>query len=945
MDIHRSRFVPYPPATITSLAFSHVGSPNSSLGNDVRLAVGRSNGDIELWNPLQGDWVQENVFRGGRARTVEGLAWIQEPDESVAGKVIQGRLRLFSVGYSSAITEWDLLSGLPLRDASGGTSPIWCMAAQPRLRKAISERTESGGEEEQDHHSNGQDLVAGCADGSLTLFSTADNDVQFKRYITRAPSKKAQALCITFQDRNRIVAGYASSFMRVYDIRNGNLIRNITLGAGLPGGPREILVWQVKCLPSGDIVSGNSNGEIQIWDGRTYSQRQRIAGHKSDILALTTSPDGTTIFSGGTDMRTVVYRQDSQKRWAKVHNEKIHQHEVKALAAFQDRKLDVVVSGGIDASPVVTPIRQFGNEYWRALPRLPQQPPAIVSAPSQRLFATWWNREVLIWRLGSTEHHETLAKKNWKLMSRLVMKSEENITSASLSGNGKLLAVSTTASIKLFNLHTRSSGKSSLHVRKIVVPNELSKGARLVQFSPDSKWMAFVSNASDVKMCRITSAEDGPDPTIKILSNITALFRPAKSQHTQDGLNGTWGSYNNTILRLAFSSDSNVLVANDLGGSFDSWVLEGNDIASIAPIDTKIPNGVSHSTRSSESPSNNDDSSDDGDADATVIMGQHWARNRNNHLLPKLDSAPLILSFRPSHHAQHMLANGNSTASPANDGSRARPSHKNIGEYRLLAVTAKHQIYEFDILDGKLTEWSRRNPTSCFPVRWRGIRDRAMGCVWDVAPTLQRERIWIYGDRWLFMFDMSRDLPPPEEASEVSASGPPTLSAEHEYRGKKRKRYDKDILENKKQTNGAGGKVLDRDRGSLGFGGNVKTVVGTGKDTSDDIQTEVAENASDASEDDRGADEEDDLVELTRPRDTGHDDQTGENGILVKTDQDQIQDTRGPRWWITFEYRSILGIAPVSEAHGERPLEVVLVERPFWDLDLPPRFAGPHDKN
>jgi U3 small nucleolar RNA-associated protein 4 len=48
-------------------------------------------------------------------------------------------------------------------------------------------------------------------------------------------------------------------------------------------------------------------------------------------------------------------------------------------------------------------------------------------------------------------------------------------------------------------------------------------------------------------------------------------------------------------------------------------------------------------------------------------------------------------------------------------------------------------------------------------------------------------------------------------------------------------------------------------------------------------------------------------------------------------------------WWHTFKYRPILGMVPVSGEQGQ-PLEVVLVERPSWDLDLPPRFVGAHEK-
>ena len=50
-----------------------------------------------------------------------------------------------------------------------------------------------------------------------------------------------------------------------------------------------------------------------------------------------------------------------------------------------------------------------------------------------------------------------------------------------------------------------------------------------------------------------------------------------------------------------------------------------------------------------------------------------------------------------------------------------------------------------------------------------------------------------------------------------------------------------------------------------------------------------------------------------------------------------------PTWFLTLKYRPILGIVPVGQKEG-KPVEVVLVERPLWDLNLPPRFEKIQDR-
>ena len=357
MDIHRCRFVPFNPQAINALAFSH--PPSADLAGrgvpTLRLAVGRANGDVEIWNPLRGAWFQETVLRGGKDRSIEGLTWtLDPPEDGTDGNKIPGRLRLFSIGYSTAVTEWDLEKGRPLRHSSGNYGEIWCLAAQPRWQP--TQRGKDGkllppAEGEY----TGQHLAAGCADGSIVILSTADEDLKFLR-LMRPSTKRARVLSVTFQNRNTIVAGYADSSIRLFDIRTGQLLRTISLGKGPAGGPKELLVWSVKCLPDGTIVSGDSAGEIRFWDGKNYSLIQRVQGHLADTLDIAVSANGDTVVSGGADQRTVIYRKkeeekgDKKARWAEVMHRRYHTHDVKTFAVYETKDISFVVSGGMSCA-------------------------------------------------------------------------------------------------------------------------------------------------------------------------------------------------------------------------------------------------------------------------------------------------------------------------------------------------------------------------------------------------------------------------------------------------------------------------------------------------------------------------------------------------------------------------------------------------------------------
>ncbi|KAH7327125.1 WD40-repeat-containing domain protein [Rhexocercosporidium sp. MPI-PUGE-AT-0058] len=881
MDIHRCRFVPFPPSTINALAFTHSHISKDQKTAPPRLAVGRANGDIEIWNPLRGSWLQETIIHGGKDRSIDGLVWTQDPNEEVNGKAFIGKSRLFSVGYTTTVTEWDLRTGRPLRNASGNHGEIWCIAAQPSATGATSGTWE------------GQSLIAGCTDGALVLYTTKDDDLQLQRILVRPSAKKAKIISITFQNRNIVVAGCTDSVIRIYDIRTGTLLRSMTLGSGPKGGPKEIIIWCVKVLKDGTIVSGDSTGELKIWDGITYTLRQRIKSHEQDVLSLAASADGSAIFSGGMDRRTVTYKPEGKgkPRWAEVTHRRFHNHDVKAMASFEGNGMSVVVSGGPDASPIITPLGQFGFENQRSLPFLPQEL-AIGSSPRRRLVLGWWEREVHIWRVNKTaipssdDDEEKPAAKGRKLVAKILIKGEANITSATLTADGSLLAVSTTAEIKVFQLRSRTD-EDSLKVSKVTLPEFFSSGARLIQFSPDGKWLSIVRPDSHILLSRISIDTSTSSTIFHVpISKLSRLDRNIDKFALLGGL----GTYDRTVTQIAWSSDSKILAVSDLSGYIDSFVLSGIEDTTQAPLATT-------SAASSTDSDSDSDSDDDSDSSSTprLIFGQHWTRNPSASLLPKLPTAPVVLSFRPA--TQKQPTNGiapHPTRNNPHPVSHDLPS----GEARLLVVTATSDVYEFDVLKGGLSPWSRRNPPQAFPGSYRKTLDQAKGCVWDISEG--KERVWLFGVGWLWMFDLARDF-----AGVAAVEGSDDEDElEHEQVGGSKKRRRRHGKEN---PSGAGGMIADEAL-STGMSRKIRKV--------------TQENEDKAVED--------------------------EMELVPVLEEDKDVEKESPNHWHTFKYRPILGVVVVGEGEQGCGPEVAVVERPIWETSLPPRFYGEQewrDKN
>jgi U3 small nucleolar RNA-associated protein 4 len=547
---------------------------------------------------------------------------------------------------------------------------------------------------------------------------------------------------------------------------------------------------------------------------------------------------------------------------------------------------------GPDASPTVLPLRQFGMENQRQLPFLPQDPP-IACASEKRLVMSFWEREIHIWRL--TKPSESIAgvdelesDQNRKLVAKILIKGEANITSAVLSADGNLLAAATTADVKLFQLKTRKLEDGvGLKVSKILVPRTFSFGARHVKFSPDERWLCIVRPDSRIFLARLlnTSSATVIHPKLSKLSRIDRKV----DKHV---LLGGLGTYDRTITQVAFSSNSRIIAVSDLAGYIDTFVLSGKeDLTQALPLD--IDDAASDSSDSEDS---------EGEAEDTkvkLILSQSWRRNPSASNLPKLPSALTILSFRPSTEPQTNGVAGHAINTRHNPN--PAPQGLPIGEDRLLVTTATGDVFEFEVLKGSLSPWSRRNPTAHFPEDFRKIRDQARGCIWDVS--VSKERVWIYGAGWLWMFDLSRDFPHSANPS-----------------SKKRKRGIE-------KASGAGSTIPDEELGT-GISRKMERIVHEEVNEIENVPFHDQEMIDADSEDDG----EDTAMERLPRRNE-------EEKQVAKSNEGGS--SGGQQWWRTFKYRPILGMCVVGgREDGDIGPEVAIVERPIWEADLGPRYSG-----
>jgi U3 small nucleolar RNA-associated protein 4 len=500
-------------------------------------------------------------------------------------------------------------------------------------------------------------------------------------------------------------------------------------------------------------------------------------------------------------------------------------------------------------------MRSHKKELHYTISGLRQHPP-IDGCAARSLFVCWWEREVSIWKLSKSKDH-----KKHRLLARIALKGEENISYTSISSSGSLLATATTAELKIFSLkQEQDGGKESLTVQKLVTTSEVS--SKLVEFSPDEKWIAVVTHANTVEVIN----------TNEFIQRGNFLGRRELRRVKRDSASdGPLGLYKRTINRITFSPDSAMLVVSDISGYLDSWVL----LEETKPV--KVNGTTNHNHDSSDSEESESEESDvESQAD-----GPRWKINPATTKLPKLDSQPLVLSFRRHWPGTSSVENSPSTP------------------YDLLVLTSQHHLWELDLISGSLTEWSRKNPTSSLPDEFRALLDRAMGSFWGSDGWW-----WIYGSTWLFGINVTVD--------HIRGGTEATSNSVIEATNSDRKR--------KRGADGAGGKTKKDSLEGL-------VSLADESDTEAQINGTVSSDKMDIDQEDEEEDFGTTLIGGLRGGEIGKGEDGGDR----------------PKWFMALKYRPILGIVPVGQENG-KPVEVVLVERPIWDLNLPPRFEKIQDR-
>lgn len=366
---------------------------------------------------------------------------------------------------------------------------------------------------------NGSVLFCGISDGTIRRYDCEDTTSESMEEGAIASQSSNPTKSRTYDDSS---AGSWKSRLRM---------TVESLGRNTP-----TQVWALHALADGTVISGDSLGHVQFWDGDTGTLLQSFDqnDNKADVLEIAVASEECKVFASGVDSRVVSIERpnlnnmeavgatpddNTARKWILTQAQRPHTHDVKAMTVCRQqlnngpdsrtRRLkllkgsyshEVLCTGGVDTKLCTYYVEGFKKLRPQSLYPWPAFSP-VVQAKDARVLLLRREGQIDVYKLGPQQtdlKRSTAIPEDDSRVGTIELDSACNLVAIAISDDGKYLAACDPLALLIFRLEYITDGDgTSMIPTKLEVDSQKIKGSIVsMKFGSNDTLIAASSNGS-----------------------------------------------------------------------------------------------------------------------------------------------------------------------------------------------------------------------------------------------------------------------------------------------------------------------------------------------------------------------------------------------------------------------------------------------------------------
>lgn len=307
-------------------------------------------------------------------------------------------------------------------------------------------------------------------------------------------------------------------------------------------------IWSLCVLRDSTVISGDSKGQVQIWNGSVGALIGSFVQHAADVLTLAVNEEETCVFGSGIDGKVICLQRESPSSdiWVYTHSHRAHSHDVYCLAVCRSRNdlknstatsssssssggggsgsggsSQLLISGGLDAKLCLYSVNEFSQTRPTWLPVVPTND-AVMHSENYKSIVMGYRNRLDIWGLDcqvAANKNEVVSSsdrdENCKLVARITS-SRDNLKTFAISPDGSVLLASSSNGVKGWRLE--SVDNAPMLIVKMSLPKEFlsSSPKEGLSFNKDGRIFTFFDymNSSielyTLKASEVVRAKESP---------------------------------------------------------------------------------------------------------------------------------------------------------------------------------------------------------------------------------------------------------------------------------------------------------------------------------------------------------------------------------------------------------------------------------------------------